>query len=367
MSTALSHTDALAPVPVASLASRLGISEEAVALCRDADLIDLHIDTIIPPRLRGYDPQRRHRRGPLGRHFFGHLDLPRMADGGLDGAMWSITTNPFRPAGNRWRSFGRNWDRFQRMVARSKGRLELVTDVAGYRAARARGAHAVLLSVQGANAFEAAPEGVASAPAEMVRTTLVHLTSSALGCTNSPHAHLTSDKGLTALGRRFVEQCNARRIFVDLAHIHPRSFADAVEVHDLTQPLIATHTGVDGVRPHWRNLSDAEVRTIADSGGVVGVIFATNFLSRPGGPVDSAMIVEHMEHLVQVGGEDVVAVGSDFDGAISPPRDLWGGETYPRLVQVMLDRDWTEARIRACLGGNALRALEDLRPSNVAG
>ena len=69
------------------------VSEEARALARDVELVDLHIDTMIPPRLWGYDPLVRHHGAILGGRFFGHLDVPRMFEGGLSGAMWSITTN----------------------------------------------------------------------------------------------------------------------------------------------------------------------------------------------------------------------------------------------------------------------------------
>ncbi len=352
-------------VPAADLAKRLGVSQEAVDLARDAEVVDLHIDTFIPPRLWGYDPLKRHRRALFGRAFFGHLDLPRMSDGGLSAAMWSITTNPSRSPASRWRVLLRNLTAFQHLVARSKGRLELVGDHAAYRAARARGAHAVLLSIQGANAVEGAPDGWASLPDDRVlRATLVHLTNSALGTTNSPLSALRRDKGLRPLGRRIIQQMNQARAFVDLAHIHPQAFDDAVAVHDKTQPLLATHTGVDGVRPHWRNLSDDNLRAIADTGGVVGIIFSTSFLRRPGGPGDGAMVIEHMEHVIDVAGEGAVAVGSDYDGAIVPPIDLWGGETYPRLVQHMLDRRWPEERIRRALGENFLRAFEQLRPGS---
>ncbi|RME23887.1 MAG: hypothetical protein D6798_12545 [Deltaproteobacteria bacterium] len=352
-------------IPPAQLARDLGVSEEAVALARSAEVVDLHVDTFIPHRLWGYDPLRRHRRALLGRAFFGHLDLPRMADGGLSSAMWSITTNPFRTARGRWRALLANLDRFQKLVARSDGRLEICGDHAAWRAARARGAHAVLLSIQGANALDAAPDGWRSLPdPRVLRATLVHLTSSRLGATSSPAAALRRDRHLTAAGRRLVEQMNDARAFVDLAHIHPVSFDDVLDVHDRTQPLIATHTGVDGVRPHWRNLSDAQLRAIADTGGVIGIIFSTAFLARPGGPRDGAMVVEHMEHVERVAGRDAVALGSDLDGAIVPPPDLWGGECYPRLVQHMLDRGWTEDRIRGALGENFLRAFAELRPGD---
>lgn len=354
----------LSAAPPAQLARRLGVSEAAVELCRDADLIDLHIDTFIPPRLWGYDPLVRHEAALFGRAFFGHLDLPRMADGGLKGAMWSITTNPARGARDRWRVLQLNLGRLTALVERSQGTLALVRDHAEYRAARRRGAHAVMVCIQGANALEAAPAGVASLPQGLLlRATLVHLTNSCMGATNSPLSALRRDKGLRPKGRELVAQLNAARVFVDLAHIHPQGVDDVLAIHDRSQPLIATHTGVDGVRPHWRNLSDAHLRAIADTGGVIGIIFAAVFLARPGGPRDGAMIVEHMEHVARVAGWQAVALGSDYDGAIIPPPDLPGGESYPRLVQHMLDRGWSEERIRGALGTNFLRSLERLRPS----
>ncbi|NOY25521.1 MAG: hypothetical protein GXP62_06570 [Oligoflexia bacterium] len=344
------------------VAASLGVSEHAAALCRDSELIDLHIDTFIPPRLWGYDPLVRHRAALFGRAFFGHLDTYRMADGGLKGAMWSITTNPFRTAAGRWTTFQRNLAEIQALVSRSQGQLAIARDLAEYRAVRATGAHAMMISIQGANAFDAAPDGFASIPDRLVlRATLVHLSNSRLGTTNSPSSALRRDKGLTEWGRHVVHQLNQAHAFVDLAHVHAQGIDDVLEEHDQSQPLIATHTGVDGVRPHWRNLSDRHVKAIADTGGVVGIIFAETFLQRPGGPRDGAMVVEHMEHVAKIGGWQAVAVGSDFDGAIIPPRDL-----YPRLVQHMLDRGWTDEHIQAALGDNYLRALGLLRPGSQA-
>ena len=95
----------LSSLDAAEHARSLGCSVDAVRLVRACDVIDLHVDTFIPPRLWGYDPLVRHRGGPLGRFFFGHLDVPRMYDGGLGGAMWSITTNPLRGIASRWRVF----------------------------------------------------------------------------------------------------------------------------------------------------------------------------------------------------------------------------------------------------------------------
>lgn len=357
------------PVEDAALATRLGVSGEAIALVRTSDVIDLHVDTFIPPRLWGYDPLVHHGRGPLAGLAFGHLDVPRMREGGLTAAMWSITTNPFRRPAARWRVFQRNLERYRGLVQRSAGALAIARTWSEHQEARAAGAHVVLPAIQGGNALEAAPEGVGSLPDRIItRVTVVHLTSSAFGTTSSPAAVLPGlrspgpGQGLTAKGRAFVEQLDAHRVFVDLAHIHPAGFWDAVDVHRRDLPLIATHTGVTGVAPHWRNLDDRQIRAVADSGGVVGVIFAAIFLRRRGGPSNLDMVLEHLEHLIRVGGEDVAALGSDYDGAIVPPPDLRDGLAWPRLVQRMLERGWPEARIRKVLGANFLRSFRELRP-----
>ncbi|MCB9549674.1 MAG: membrane dipeptidase [Myxococcales bacterium] len=337
-------------------------SDEARALARASDLIDLHLDTFIPPRLWGYDPLVAHRPWFLRR--FAHADLPRMDAGEVSGAMWSITTNPVRTAGGRWRTFQRNLARMQALVTRAGGRLAFARDAAEYHRVREAGAHAVLLAVQGGNAFDAAPDGPASvADRLLTRVTLVHLTSNRAGATSSPASRLRRHRGLSAHGRRQIEQLDAARVFLDLAHIHPDAFWDAVDAHDPGLPLIVTHTGVDGVRPHWRNLDDRQIRAIADSGGVVGVMFHTAFLRRRGGPRDAAMVAEHLEHIVRVGGPQAVAVGSDYDGAILPPRDLRSAATWPWLVQVLLDRGWTPDAIQGALGRNFLASWARLRPT----
>jgi membrane dipeptidase len=341
----------------------MDVSDHARALSRDCELIDLHLDCFIPWRLFGYDPLRRHGRGILRGRFFGHTDLPRAQDGGLSAGMWCLTTNPFRTARGRWGAFQRNLDGVRALLTRAEGKLAFARDRAEYDAVRATGAHAVLLAVQGGNAFDAAPEGPASTPDRLLtRVTLVHLTNAWAGATSAPFGLLRPHKGLTDHGRRMVAQCDAARIFVDLAHIHPKGFWDAVEAHDATLPLIVTHTGVDGVKRHWRNLDDRQIRAVTDTGGVVGVMFHSGYLRRRGGPRDGAAVVEHMEHIIQVGGEQAVALGTDFDGFILPPGDLRYGDSYPRLVQHMLNRGWSEARIRGALGENFLRSWARLRP-----
>jgi membrane dipeptidase len=126
-------------------------------------------------------------------------------------------------------------------------------------------------------------------------------------------------------------------------------------------PPIVTHTGASGVHPHWRNLDDAQIRAIADRGGVVGVMYHMPFLGKSKGRGSLTRIVDHIEHVVRVGGEQCAALGSDWDGAITTPSDMPTCSELPRLVQEMLRRGFSEPRIRNVLGLNFLRCLRDLR------
>ncbi|MBI2376134.1 MAG: membrane dipeptidase [Deltaproteobacteria bacterium] len=343
-------------------AQRLGVSEAALEVLAGADFIDLHLDSFIPVRVYGYDLSRAHRGGPPYGYCYGHADLPRLVDGGLTGAGWSITTNPFRTAAGRLATFSKNAETLTRLLEGLGTRI--VRAPTDYEQARREGRFGSFVAIQGGDAWELVARGRAPVPNDLVtRVTLVHLTSSAVGVTSSPLSILRPNKGLTTLGKKLIEILDERRIFVDLAHIHPKGFWDAVDAHDKSRPLVATHTGVSGVRPHWRNLDDRQLKAIADSGGVAGIIFSVHFLSRRGGPQDGAMIAEHVAHVVKTVGEDFVAIGSDYDGMIVPPKDLRSIELMPRLVDHLLRLGYSGERIRKILGGNFLRAFRALRPN----
>jgi membrane dipeptidase len=236
-----------------------------------------------------------------------------------------------------------------------------VRDFAGYRAARAAGKHGAFVVVQGGNALDRDTHALAALEGgDVVAVTLLHLSRSRLGHSSSPASR--GRGGLSEAGRDYVRRLNALRVFVDLAHITRAGFFDAVAVHDRTQPLLCSHTGVSGAYRSWRNIDDEQMRAVADTGGVIGVIFHGGFLGGgywSGG--SASAIVDHLEHIAETVGDDHAALGSDWDGAIITPRDMPTCLELPRLVQHMLDRGFAPDRIQKILGGNFLRALRALR------
>ncbi len=344
---------------VGAWARSLGVSREACELLLHSDFIDLHLDLEVPVRVFGYDPSRHHGVFQSPPRFWRHTDYPRLREAGFTGVVYDIATNPFRTWSDRLDTTLRNVRDIQARIDAHPDDLEIVWDAAGYDRARAAGRTAFFLSLQGGNALLADPSVLGGELGRLLhRVTLVHLTSSRLGGTNSPAG---PDRGCTARGRDMVARLNAARVLVDLAHAGRRTFWEALEVHAPDVPPIVSHTGVDAVRSHWRNVDDAQIRAIAERGGVVGVMYQSSFLA-PGRSCPRSAIVDHLEHILRVGGEGVAAIGTDYDGMILPPDDLPDVTHHPKLVQDMLDRGWSVDRIQGILGKNYLRVVRAIRP-----
>jgi membrane dipeptidase len=342
-------------------ARQLGIPTAAVELYRSTDVIDLHIDSFIWQRTFGYDLTKRHRAPRfLAGAFLGQVDFPRILQAEISGATWVITTNPVREPSDRARVFEANLNELVRTFQRSSAHFQLVTNAREYDAARAAGKHAAFIGVQGGSALDwDLTEMARLCDARVLRVTLVHLSSSRIGSTSSPMR--LQDTGLSSFGAQMVELLNERKVLVDLAHISARGFWAACEAHAQDVPFVVTHTGVSGVHRHWRNLDDDQIRAVARSGGVVGIMYHAPFLGdRPwAGRVET--VARHLAHVLNVGGEDVAALGSDWDGSIITPRDMPTCLELPRLVAALMRRGISDDVIRKILGRNFLRVVRDVR------
>lgn len=340
-------------------ARALGIPKEAIDIYLASDVIDLHIDSFIWTRILGYDLHRRHGMGPLRGAFFHQCDIPRVIEAGITGATWVISTNPFLPAGQRRRNFVKNYARLHAILS-AHPNVRIVRTLSEYRAARAEGKLGAFIGIQGGNALSSSIDDLDLIPdLGVLRITLVHLTNSNLGRTSSPLRLPGTPDRLTDFGREYVRKLNTKKIFVDLAHIGRRAFFDALEVHDPSLPALVTHTGVDAVHPHWRNLTDEQLRAIADTGGAIGVMYERSFLGKK--PVSVSTVADHLMHIVHTVGIDFAMLGSDWDGAIIPPPDLMTPHMLPNLVHELMKRGLGAEDIHKIFGGNFLRVLGDVR------
>ncbi len=163
--------------------------------------------------------------------------------------------------------------------------------------------------------------------------------------------------GLTDAGKRLIRECNALRILIDLSHLNAQGFDDVAVITDA--PLVATHSNAHAITPSTRNLTDRQLDMIRDSGGMVGLNFATVFL-RPDGRLDPTCgwdpILRHLDYLIDRLGEGHVGFGSDFDGAMVPDviKDVAG---LPALIDALRAHGFDEALLRKLAHENWIAGL----------
>ena len=166
----------------------------------------------------------------------------------------------------------------------------------------------------------------------------------------------TQFRGLTDFGREAIAEMNRLGIVVDLAHTHDRTFFDALEA--TTTPVEFSHGCCFSLCPVWRNLTDEQLKALAENGGVIGICFYPRFLEPNADTVPVDRLVDHIAHVCEVAGEDHVGFGSDYDGigeTVATPASFLES---PQVTQRMLERGFSEELILKFWGGNFMRVMQ---------
>ena len=345
------------------------VSEEARALHAAAFVADMHADTLM---LRGDLTQRS---------ATGHVDLPRLQDGGV--ALQFLTTVTKVPLGfNIDATDGDRFDlltligvaqlnafatrdllgrallyseRLQDSVDRAGGALLWVRSVAELDQLIARRATdprvvGALLGSEGAHPLGLEFANVQALHAAGFRMIgLAHFFDNAF----SGSAHGLKKYGLTQRGRDLVRQMEQLGMVVDLAHVAAPAIDDVLQM--ATKPVVVSHTGVRGTCDNQRNLSDAQIQAIAKNGGVIGIGYWDTAVCG----TEMRYVTAAMRHVIAVAGDDYVGLGSDYDGATTVGFDT---SQLPALTQQMMNEGMSEATIKKILGGNVVRVLRAVLP-----
>lgn len=162
-------------------------------------------------------------------------------------------------------------------------------------------------------------------------------------------------RGLTTFGFEVVAEMNRLGMIIDVSHLSDQGFYDVVR--SSTKPFVASHSNSRAVTDHSRNLTDDMIRLLADKGGVIGINFARDFL----GSKDISRIadmVRHIRYIIDVGGLESVAIGSDFDG-ISPELEIKHFGEMGKLIDALERNGFTADQIDKISYANALRVIKD--------
>jgi membrane dipeptidase len=370
-------------------------SNDPLAIHREAIAIDMHADTAQRMIDEGTDINQRLQDG--------HVDAVRMKTGGLDAQFFSIWVEPALYGAGGQSAI----DRADRQITavRALGEKhpetwQLATTAADIRRIAREGRLAALMGMEGGYAIDEKLENVERyyqmgvrymSPAWSVSTSWAGSSGDEVGQT----------RGLTDFGKQVVREMNRLGMMVDVSHLSDKAFWDIISTS--TMPVIATHSNCRAIANVRRNLTDEMIRAIAKSGGVVNVVFYSEFVepgwsekkkvvdaqiaplvkaandAETGGPglkkvardrvreaqyakhlpeVQLSRLVDHIDHIVKLVGVDYVGIGSDYDGIQATVSGLSDVSQLPNLSAELLRRGYSASDVSKILGGNMLRAME---------
>lgn len=372
------------------LFSHTAAAQDYKKLHQDAILVDTHNDVLIAV-MEGQDIAKD-LRGKT------HSDLARFKQGGVDVqlfSVWSDETGTFAYANQQI-------DSLQAIARRHPDKMMLARNYKDIMKAVKQDKLATMIGVEGGHMIESdlrKLEQLHKRGAMYMTLTWNNSTPWATSAMDEESGKLKeSEKGLTEKGRQIVRRMNELGMMVDLSHVGEKTFWDAMEV--TTKPVLVSHSCVHGINPVFRNLRDDQIKAVAKNGGVIHLNFFSGFLDKEfesrvntfmaahkpeidslkakGWDIDAiqdylaennkeavyalrpplSLLLDHLDHIVQLVGVDHVGMGSDFDGITSAPQELEGVQDFPKITRELLKRGYTEAEIKKILGGNFLRLLK---------
>ncbi len=366
------------------------VSERARRLHFSSIVLDTHDDTTQRFFTRDFDLGKRN---PTG-----HIDIPRMREGGLNAIFFSIWIDGRTLGPPAIQQALDQIDAVRQNVQTYSKDLALAQTAAEVRRAHDQGKIAVLMGIEGGHMLGNDLRMVRIYRSLGVRyMTLSHFY-------NDEWADSSTDKplhnGLTDYGKDIVREMNRQGMLVDISHVSDKTFYDALAVSKA--PLIASHSSCRALCDHPRNMTDDMIKALAAKGGVIQINYEKSFLDQAykdardkqsGGVVQVfdqikkacgndqnclgermaqeekqataegklphvswTRIIDHIDHAVKLVGADHVGLGSDFDGA-SMPDGMDDVTHLPQITDALLKKNYSERDIRKILGENTLRVL----------
>jgi len=373
-------------------ASADDIAERAKKLHFSSIVLDTHDDTT----------QRFFEKGSFDlaeRHTDGHIDIPRMREGGMNAIFFSIWIDGKIMGPPAVQKALDQIDAVHENVRKNAKDMVFCRTAEEVRRAHAQGKIAALMGVEGGHMIGNDIRVLRMFGDLGVRyMTLSHFY-------NDEWADSSTDKpahnGLTDFGKDIVREMNRQGIMVDISHVSDKTFYDALEVSKA--PLIASHSSCRALCNHPRDMSDDMIKALAAKGGVIQINYERSFIDQAykdasdklSGGVVAALekitkecagdqtcvsqkqrelqtqmeasgalprvswerIIEHIDHVVKLVGPDYVGLGSDFDGA-TMPDGMEDCSKLPKITEALMRKGYKDEDIRKILGGNLLRVME---------
>jgi len=328
------------------------VYDDPVKLHFDALLVDTHNDLVWQVYNKGADFNVR--------NSFTHSDIFKFKEGGLDLQVFAVWI-PLNKVKSSYDFTMSQIDRLKNFQTQSNSEFEYAKTYDDI--IRITGDKKIcgLIGIEGGTAVESDIENVQRFFDAGVRYIGLTWNNSNLIATSAKDA-VTGGKsgGLTEYGTEVIKKMNETGMMIDVSHLSEAAFWDVIEKS--SDPVIASHSNCYSINPHYRNLTDEQIKAIAESNGYIGVNFYDEFLVQGGKKYGASIddIISHIDHIKNIAGVDYIGIGSDFDGGISTPSDLNDATQYPELTKKLFEKGYTPEEIKKILGLNFLRVYKQV-------
>lgn len=370
------------------------LEARAARIQRETIVVDGHNDSVRSMLRPGWKFTERHEAGN------GQEDLPRMKEGGISAAFFSVGQRPNEQVRGLvvLEDALRQLDALRLFVEENPDKVMFCLTANDVRRAKAAGKLGLLIAVEGGHMINDSLATLRDYARLGARSlTLTHFINASWADSSES---MPEHNGLTPFGKDIVHEMNRLGMIIDVSHVSDKTFYDALEISQA--PMFASHSSTRAVANHARNMTDDMIKALAAKGGVIEINFHAGYLDdafievqkklRPEvaalrkeleakypGPENAGKragevgafqsahlpkvswmrIIDHLDHAVKLVGADHVGLGSDFDGA-PMPEGMEDASHYERITEELLRRGYSEADLKKILGGNTLRVLEEV-------
>ncbi|MFI5130370.1 MAG: dipeptidase [Chitinophagales bacterium] len=358
-------------------------------------LVDTHNDILSSAMLEGKDISHRIKEG--------HSDLDRWKEGGVDVQFFSVWTDKIpRNKEGFFKDARQEIDSLDLLIHKNPDRITMARSYKEVRKGIRQDKLVALIGLEGGHMIEndlARLEQLFKQRLGYMTLTWNNSTSWASSAMDETlHPDSLKQKGLTDFGKQIVRRMNELGIIVDLSHTGEQTFYDAIAT--TTKPVLLSHSSVWNICPAFRNVKDEQIKAVAGNGGVICINFYSGFIDsnfakrmtelegtkgkqirdslqqfydaaklndiwrqrfsaelEPLRPT-LAKLVDHIDYIVKLVGDDYVGIGSDYDGVSSLPVGLDDVTTYPKITEELMRRGYSKKSIKKILGGNVMRVMK---------
>ena len=287
------------------------------------------------------------------------VDLHKMTEGHQDATIMVAYLPQTMPLTDHPKQYtDQIFDKIEAIVAKHSPYISIARTPDDLWMHKHQGKKSIMLGIENGHALEGSLDNLRHfAQRGIVYMTLCHNGDNDI-CDSARGEH--THNGVSAFGREVIKEMNRLGIMVDLSHAGEKSFYDALELSKT--PIVCSHSSCRALCDHPRNLTDDQMRALAQKGGVMQVTLYHGFLVKDGeATLDDAM--RHLDHAIEVMGIDHVGLGTDFDGD-GGIRGLASSAELLNYTRELLKRKYSEADIQKLWGGNFLRVMKEVQNNN---